>query len=573
MTIDHVDEMAITPMKNAPIALFTYNRLWHTRQTVETLAANDLACETDLFVFSDAARSVSQEAAVQEVRDYIRTVTGFRSVSIVEREENLGLARSIIEGVTALVAERGRVIVLEDDLKTSRYFLRYMNDALEFYQEDERVASIHGYIYPVQRALPETFFLRGADCWGWATWKRAWDLFEPDGKKLFNELKKRNLLKEFDFNGAYRFSGMLEDQYLGRNASWAIRWYASAFLADKLTLYPGRSLVQNIGNDASGTHCGESRKYDVVLASAPVHVKPVEVTHDRLAFNAVSTFFASLKPTFWGKVKKSISKRVELIASAHTLSRSGYFGNYSSWEEAQKDSEGYDADLILEKVKSAMLKVRDGKAAFERDSVLFDKIEYSWPLLTALLWIASRHGNNLKIIDFGGSLGSSYYQNVAFLKHLEALSWNVVEQGSFVACGNALFANEHLHFYYSIEACLSQNHCDALLLASVLPYLEKPYKLLEEVVAKGFHYVIIDRTPVLQDSGDRLTVQRVPEQIYHASYPAWFLSEAKLVDFFVSSNYELMTEFDSLVHKIRLGATLAKEKGFVFVKKGSLSNA
>jgi putative methyltransferase (TIGR04325 family) len=172
----------------------------------------------------------------------------------------------------------------------------------------------------------------------------------------------------------------------------------------------------------------------------------------------------------------------------------------------------------------------------------------------------------LRIIDFGGSLGSSYYQNIGFLKHLNRLSWNVVEQNNFVERGKKLFTNDHLHFYSSIEDCLKEQPCEVILFASVLPYLKAPYDLLNQVVSKEFKYIIIDRTPMLEEKNDRLTVQHVPDEIYRASYPAWFFSREKLIDFFMP-HYELVSEFDSLVPKIKLANTTAFEKGFVFKKR------
>lgn len=256
----------------APIVLFVYNRYEHIRRTIEALKQNLMARESDLIIFSDAPRSEVHTGGVDEVRQYIRRIEGFKTVTIVERETNLGLANSIIDGVTTIVNKYGRIIVLEDDMVTSPYFLTYMNDALEKYSDSERVVNIHAYVYPVDRALPESFFLRGADCWGWATWRRGWAYFNSDGQFLLDELKRRNLINVFDFNGSYPFSKMLEEQIKGANNSWAVRWYASAFLADKLTLYPGRSLLQNIGNDNSGTHCGELTGFDTNTSLSKINL-------------------------------------------------------------------------------------------------------------------------------------------------------------------------------------------------------------------------------------------------------------------------------------------------------------
>jgi hypothetical protein len=259
-------------MPHAPIALFTFNRLWHTQQTVAALLKNPEAADTDLIIYADGARHEKDRDAVDEVRDFLKTISGFKSVEIFERTHNFGLAASIIDGVSAVVAAHGQVIVMEDDLLTSPHFLSYMNEALALYENTPEVVSIHAYCYPIKAGLPEAFFLRGADCWGWATWARGWELFNPDGAALLAELERRDLVHEFDYDGSYPYATMLKNQIAGKNNSWAIRWYASAFLADKLTLYPGRSLVHNTGNDDSGTHASGTAAYDTVLSDTLIEL-------------------------------------------------------------------------------------------------------------------------------------------------------------------------------------------------------------------------------------------------------------------------------------------------------------
>ena len=201
------------------------------------------------------------------------------------------MASNIIDGVTQIVNKHGRVIVVEDDLITSPFFIRFMNDALTLYADEEKIASIHGYIYPLDKQFPKTFFLKGADCWGWATWRRGWAYFNSDGQYLLDELKRRKLIRSFDFNGTYPYSKMLEGQIRGANDSWAVRWYASAFLAGKLTLYPGRSLVHNIGNDNSGIHCGSSASLDAELSNIPINVDNIPVKPSQEARQAFEMFF------------------------------------------------------------------------------------------------------------------------------------------------------------------------------------------------------------------------------------------------------------------------------------------
>lgn len=282
-------------ISTAPVAFFVYTRLDHARQTAEALQRNVLAPQTDLFVFSDAPKNPQAEVQVRAVRNYVRTIDGFRSVTLVERERNFGLAASIRDGVTRICNERGRVIVLEDDLVTSPYFLTYMNDALDFYTHEEQVIAIHGYMYPVAAALPETFFLRDPGCWGWATWKRGWDLFNADGAGQLSTVREQGRETEFNLDGSYNYTGMLEGQIAGRNQSWAILWYATAFLLDKVTLYPSRSLVSNIGFDGSGTHGGAVSGFAAQLSDRPVRVAAIPVKEDRAARATIVAFLMTLR--------------------------------------------------------------------------------------------------------------------------------------------------------------------------------------------------------------------------------------------------------------------------------------
>jgi hypothetical protein len=250
---------------NAPIVLFVFNRIDHTKKTIEALKKNILAIESELFIFSDGAKNEKDIEKVKNVRNYINTISGFKKITIITRKKNWGLARSIIDGVTQIVNQFGKVIVLEDDLVTSPFFLKYMNSALEIYKSNHSVISIHGYFFPIDnmKNVPETFFIKGADCWGWGTWKRGWDLFESDGQKLLNKIKMKGLEKEANFNNSYNYTGMLKNQINGKINSWAIRWYMSALVNEKLTLYPKISFIRNIGHDGSGTHSVANEKFIV----------------------------------------------------------------------------------------------------------------------------------------------------------------------------------------------------------------------------------------------------------------------------------------------------------------------
>ena len=229
----------------------------------------------------------------------------------------------------------------------------------------------------------------------------------------------------------------------------------------------------------------------------------------------------------------------------------GWSGNYSSWEEAKKKTTGYDSDVILQKVKASLLKVKNGEAEYERDSVIFDKVSYSFPLLSALSMVALKNKNKLNVLDFGGSLGSSYYQNRKFFKDVGQFNWCIVEQHHFVEEGQKTFADNNLHFFYDVESCTRQFKIDMLLLSSVLQYLEEPFSFLDEILKKEFEYIMIDRTPLLSEGNDRITVQKVPSKIYEAKYPCRILNHQKLLEY-ISGKYDLVFEME-LEERINIG--------------------
>ncbi len=302
-------------MTLAPIALFVYDRPDHLTRVVDALAGNKEASLSRLFIYSDAPKAVAAADTVAKVRSVACSVSGFQSVELVVQSTNQGVARSIIGGVSDLAARFGKVIVLEDDLLPSRNFLRYMNAALDLYKDTEEVISIHGYSYPVSGPLPDTFFLRGADCWGWATWKRGWDLFEPDGRRLLAELESRNLTREFDFDESYPYTQMLRDCLQGKNDSWAIRWYAAAFLRGKLTLYPGSSQIQNIGTDGSGYHVGVTNAFEHGVWGKPVDVAPIPPQESLAERRVFAAYLNGLRPPLGARILRRLQSLVSAQGS------------------------------------------------------------------------------------------------------------------------------------------------------------------------------------------------------------------------------------------------------------------
>lgn len=269
------------------------------------------------------------------------------------------------------------------------------------------------------------------------------------------------------------------------------------------------------------------------------------------------------------KMHKSIKRFLKswlppiLIRILHSKDYIVWTGDYKSWEEAKRGTTGYDNKIILNKVKESLLKVKNNEAVFERDSMLFYDVKYSWPLLAGLMRAASENHNRLSVLDFGGSLGSSYFQNRAFLSSLDSMKWSVVEQVLFVDCGRKYFQNEQLRFYKDIDECISHEKPNVLIASSVLPYLERPYDIVHSFIESEIPWIIIDRTPfVLNGRRDRLSVQKVPPSMYDASYPAWFLDKNKFLKNF-EQKYSLIAEFDA----IGTSNIPSESKGFIFVRK------
>ncbi len=241
-------------------------------------------------------------------------------------------------------------------------------------------------------------------------------------------------------------------------------------------------------------------------------------------------------------------------------------GTFDTWESAAARSRGYDDQVILARALEAVLKVKSGEVAYERDSVLFDEIEYSWPALAGLMWAAARNGGVLEVLDFGGALGSTYFQNRKFLQHLPSVRWRVVEQAQFVEAGRAYVQDDRLRFHASVQESMTEHAPNVILLSGVLQYIADPYGLLAALLASRSEIVILDRTCyVKQGNPERIAVQHVPASIHRASYPCRFMVEGDVLATFISAGYRLVEEFDAL-DTLDASATW---KGHIFLRLGA----
>lgn len=567
-------------MAYAPIVLFCYNRPWHLEQTLSSLKKNAEARESELYVFCDGPKPYIRHKDylnLLKVAELCSDIEGFKSVKVFRSESNKGLQRSVIEGLNLVFNMHQKAVVLEDDVLVSPYFLKFMNEGLEAYKNEKRVLSLGSWNYFYPGSV--NFFNHMPDTIAWATWKDRWEWFEPDGQKLYRQLREKQLMDRFNLDQRFNFESMLLKQIKGQTSSWAIRWTALAVLKDTLTLYPSQSLSKHIGFGNDSTNCEEEDyNKNLNLANTPVQISPVPVLEDKASVDAwlkieqlvkqSSLLMGSLavkQPPLllrriWNK-GRNVFKRVFRVKRAY-----GWFGDYRNWEKVVSISKGYDQSAILEKVKAGLSLVQKGEAAYERDGMVFPELEYSVQLLKVFQHIGQEFNKHLNVLDFGGSLGSLYFQYREALKEMN-LNWNVVEQAHFVDCGRKHFENRELHFYRSISESEDSAHSNILLLSSVLAYLPQPHVFLKSVQSHDFDYIVLYRTAFVDGDEDRLTLQVVPPEVYKASYPAWFFCEKKLMSD-LQGKYVLISEFPGDIEtEYRLNDKRAYWKGMVFKRK------
>lgn len=276
----------------APVALFVYGRPEHTRRTLNALVSNRLAPETDLIVYADGPRSRGDEVRVREVEKVVQNVQGFRSVNVIQRSENFGLARNIIEGVSEVCQNYGRVVVLEDDIVTGRYFLSFMNSLLDHYEDEKRVWHVSGWNYPINsEGLGSYFFWRAMNCWGWATWADRWRHFERNPGRIVGTWD-RAMIRRFNLDGAHDFWAQITANSQGLIRTWAIFWYATIFEREGLCVNPRLSYTKNIGLDGSGEHCGKTMTMSQSMAkSMDTESFGPELVENEVALQRIRRFY------------------------------------------------------------------------------------------------------------------------------------------------------------------------------------------------------------------------------------------------------------------------------------------
>lgn len=472
------------------ICVFAYNRPDHLSASLTALLMNKEARGLDLRVYVDGLRQLSDADAHHKVLCVCDQPWAFSNVNVIRRETNAGLYKSLTSGISETLGDYESVIVIEDDIEASPFLIRYLLDGINLYLDTKEVASIHGYTPPIIERLPETFFLRGADCWGWATWRDRWKLFRHDAAEMAQEIRERGLVHEFNLNGNYDYLGMLDARAAGMNNSWAICWHASCFLANKLTLYSGRSLVRNIGLDGSGEHCGPSKVMATEASQSPVQVEKIFVEVNTKVYSKYCKHFSSERPSI--PVLKAIGSRLKnkLRQVVKTnYSELSLIGPYDSYEEATQRSSGYESKVILDKVYNAVVDVLEGNFAYERDGTAFAM----HPSIDNLRrFLSTSLKENDVVVDFGGGFGGSFINNRDLFR--DSNSYTVVEQSNFVGAGRELSKKYGLPIQFIDNLCHLPVKPDIIILSSVLQYIPNAEQVLRKVAELMPRLIIVDRT-------------------------------------------------------------------------------
>lgn len=292
----------------SPIVLFVYNRPVHTQQTLNSLSKNYLASKSELTIYSDAPKNAEAKEEVDKVRSLIQNIYGFKSITIIEREKNWGLAASIIDGVSAVINKHGKVIVLEDDMVTSPYFLTFMNQALDHYQNKPIVWHISGWNYPISSISEQAYLWRGMNCWGWATWADRWEYFDNNVDRVISNFS-RNDIKRFNLDGSKNLFDQILKNKKGKLNTWATFWYATIFKNNGLCLNPSRSYLKNIGLDGSGQNCIPDG-YNVNLSHSKEITFPEKLSENTETVSLIKLYYETHPNRVKMKVKRLLKKLI-----------------------------------------------------------------------------------------------------------------------------------------------------------------------------------------------------------------------------------------------------------------------
>lgn len=538
-----------------PVAIFAYARPAHLRRVLACLQKESVPL---IYAFADGAKGSADAENVAQVRTLLREID-WCEVRLVEREKNLGLGANVMAGVGEVAARHEAFVVWEDDLICVPGTYAWVCAGLRRYADDARVMSVTAWTHPEitpAAVVGQPYFDRRAECWVWGGYARSWAGMERTAREKIVALEARGIAAD-----AYGADLPRMAQAERRRNIWAVRWLYHHLERDGLCLRPPWSMVEHIGFDENATNAAQAERWrNPALREAPPiptswpdpveqrecqalwqKANPAESLAERLKGKALSVVRRGLR------LAKALGRRV---VPERVLGRlrvwwgwKWFRGDYATWAAAQAASGGYADGAILDRVLNATLAVQRGQAAFERDGVLFYEPLPDEPLLKALA-LVPRGAEGLRVLDFGGSLGSTYWRVRGHLPDGAELGWDVVEQPAFVAAGQKHIESGRLRFFSDVHKAEEAGRHDVLLCSCVLQYLEDPNRALAEWRALSIPYLLLYNVPLHTPGPDRLRVQHVPPAIYPASYPVWFFNREKFLAR-LEADYDLVSEFPS----------------------------
>lgn len=540
-----------------PVVLFAYARPSHLARVLDCLRENRVPL---IHAFADGAKGLQDADAVAAVRRQLRAVD-WCEVRLVEREMNLGLGRNVIAGVSEVAARHEAFIVWEDDLVCVPGTYAWVGAALAHYADEERVMSVSAWTHP--RVTPAgvgaaPYFDGRAECWVWGAWSRSWrELADETAVQKMNAAARRGIASD-TFGADLPKMAVLEE---AKNI-WAVRWLYHHLQHGGLCLRPPWSMVEHIGWGDTATQAGAAGEWsNPPLREAPpvpaAWPEPREHPECRDRW-AAAIPRRGLWKRLWQRARQDgrvMTKRLRSVARAlvpppvRVAARAAFGwrwfkGHYESWRAARAACGGYDEGAILECVRSATAAVRDGRAAFERDGVRFAEPAGEPGLLAALRTVADAAERPWAVLDFGGSLGTTWWRHRTEIERLGIGRWDVVEQLRFVAAGRAEFERPPLRFFETVAAAEAEARHELLLASGTLQYLEEPRAVIAGWLAHEPPWVLLNNVPLHVGAPDRLAVQRVPPEICPASYPVWFFNRESLLAAF-AGRYDIAAEFAS----------------------------
>jgi FkbM family methyltransferase len=392
-------------MNLAPIVLFVYNRPWHTEQTLNALMQNELADRSVLYIYADGPKDNASDEQLQnikEVRKVIRSKKWCKEINIIEDENNKGLASSIISGVTEIVNKYEKVVVLEDDIVTSKGFLKYMNEALEIYQDEEKVMQISAFMFSINsKGLPETFFYNCNSCWGWGTWKRSWSYFNNNSMELYAQLIN-DAVDWQKFNGyqGNNFKEQLVANVEKRLKTWAVNWHSCMFLKNGFVLHPGNSLTKNIGFDGSGTNCETNELYEVSDLAKNISVQKIPVQEDICILEILKNYFKN-------QSKISFNQPIKLSAARRSINKLKRLKSFLRLHQYQKNS--FITNEELDRLQKLPRYVETKAILFGREIFIADAMTFLSSLEEIFTHEIYKYQPNpdkdIVIIDCGANIG------------------------------------------------------------------------------------------------------------------------------------------------------------------------